>query len=157
MTPVRAGALALVVAAAAGALANVAVGIPVWWAVLVALPVGAVVLAAGLLSGAYDADWESEPDPPAAGVCLHAGSLTDRLTQAAGDPYRFTSRVQPRLRRLALGALRRRPDTADLTDLGDPRARAVLGDDLHALLTARDARLPPPTTFAAMVRRLEEP
>jgi hypothetical protein len=65
--------------------------------------------------------------------------------------------VQARLRRLALAKLRRDPDTADVADLHDPRARERLGVELHWLLTAPAARLPKPDEFAALVRRLEEP
>lgn len=154
MTTARAILLALATAATIGAAAHFAGGIPAGWAVLVALPVGAAVLLAGLLSDVFDVDWAPEPASRTASVCSHATSLTDQLTQAAADPHRFTARIQPRLRRLALDTVRR---TAGVTDLDDPRARELLGADLHDLLTARDAHLPPPTTFAAMVRRLEEP
>ncbi|HWM06445.1 MAG TPA: hypothetical protein VNP92_29235 [Actinophytocola sp.] len=156
MSPLRAIVLAVFAAGAVAVTAVAALGTPVGWAVLVALPPAAAVLLAALYSGAFDADWTPEPDQPSASVCLHASSLTDRLSQAAGDPYRFTSRVQPRLRRLAIAALRRNPDTADIDGLQDPRARAALGDELHDLLTAQHTPLPPPKTFAAMMRRLEE-
>jgi hypothetical protein len=129
---------------------------PVWWALLVSLPPAAAVLLTALFVGNFDQDWSPEPDAPTASVCLHASQLTDRLGQAATDPYRYTSRVQPRLRRLALSTLRRVPETADIVDLHDPRARAHLGDDLYDLLTKPGARLPKPDEFAAMVRRLEE-
>jgi hypothetical protein len=129
---------------------------PSGWAVLVALPPGALVLVTALLAGTFDQDWTPEPDLPVASVCLHASQLTDRLGQAATDPYRFTSRVQPRLRRLALTALNRHPDTADIEDLHDPRARERLGDDLYELVTAQHAALPKPEEFTALVRRLEE-
>jgi hypothetical protein len=120
----------------------------VHWAVLIALPAGTLTLACALLSGTYDADWTAEPDPAAAGVTLHATFLTERLERSAIDQYRFASRVQPRLRRIAEAALRQ--------DLDSQEARDELGPDLHRLLTARDAQLPPPKTFAALVRRLEE-
>jgi hypothetical protein len=144
--------LAITAAAAAGVVAFVALGLPLWWTVLVALPVGAAALLVLLLSGAYDVDWAPEPDTRSASVCLHASTLADRLAQAAADPSRFATRVQPRLRRLALGALRR----AGVDDLADPRAREILGADLHHLVTARDAGMPSPANLAALVRRLEE-
>ena len=156
MSPLRAGLLALLTAVAVWVTATYAVDMPFWWAVLVSLPPAAAVLVTALFVGGFDQDWTPEPDLPATSVYLHASQLTDRLGQAATDPYRFTSRVQPRLRRLALTALRRDPDTADLTDLHDPRARAKLGEDLQVLLTASVARLPKPDEFAAMMRRLEE-
>ncbi len=157
MNPVRAFGLAFLTAVVVQLTAMRAMAVPFWWALLVALPPAAAVLLAALFTGKFDQDWTPEPDLPAASVCLHASQLTDRLGQAATDPYRYTSRVQPRLRRLALTALRRDPDTADIADLHDPRARERLGAQLHALVTAPDARLPKPDEFAAMLRRLEEP
>lgn len=156
MSPLRAIPLAVLTGVAVHLTATIAMDVPFWWALLVALPPAAAVLITALFVGTFDQDWTPEPDLPAASVCLHATQLSDRLGQAATDPYRFTSRVQPRLRRLALTTLRRRPDTADIADLHDPRARERLGAGLHDLLTAQSARLPKPDEFAAMVRRLEE-
>ena len=156
MSPMRAAFLALLTAAAVFAVAIYFMDTPIVWAVLVSLPPAAAVLVTALFVGGFDQDWTPEPDLPASSVWLHASQLGDRLGQAATDPYRFTSRVQPRLRRLAMTALRRHPDTTDITDLHDPRAREVLGADLHELLTTPAARLPKPAEFAAMVRRLEE-
>jgi hypothetical protein len=157
MSPLRAIALAVLTAVGVHLTAMQAMDVPFWWAVLVSLPPAAAVLLTALHTGVFDQDWTPEPDQPVSSVCLHGTQLADRLGQAATDPYRFSSRVQPRLRRLALTSLRRNPDTADIEDLHDPRARAALGEDLHALLTAQSARLPKPDEFAAMVRRLEEP
>jgi hypothetical protein len=156
MSPARATLLALLTAAVAFLLAVRVMDMSVAWAALVCLPPAAAVLVAALFVGGFDQDWTPEPDQPTTTAFLHASQLTDRLAQAADDHYRFTSRVQPRLRRLALSSLRRRPDTADIADLHDPRAREVLGDDLHALLTGSGARLPKPDVFADMIRRLEE-
>jgi hypothetical protein len=144
----RAAALALVVALATVVVAIYAVDVTLPWAVLMALPAAAVALAGGLLAGTFDADWTPEPDPPTASVSLHASFLTERLERAHLDPYRFTSRVQPRLRRIARAALRQ--------DLDTPEARERLGPELHHLLTAPDAQLPPPKAFAALMRHLEE-
>lgn len=148
MKPARAAILAVVVALATGATAVAGMNVPVFWAVLIGLPAGAVTLAGCLLAGTYDADWAPEPDPPAARVTLHAVFLTERLERSAIDQYRFTSRVQPRLRRIATAALRQ--------DLNTSAAREKLGPELHDLLTAHDAQLPPPKTFAALMRRLED-
>jgi hypothetical protein len=148
MSIVRAAFLAAAVALAIGAAAVVGMNVPMFWAVLMALPAGAVALAGGLLAGTFDADWTAEPEPPAASVTLHAIFLTERLERSAIDQYRFTSRVQPRLRRIAKAALRQ--------DLNTPQAREKLGPELHSLLTATDAQLPPPKTFAALMRRLED-
>jgi hypothetical protein len=148
MTPVRAAVLAAGVALLTAVTAVLGMNVPVLWAVLIGLPAGVLTLVACLLSGTFDADWTAEPDPPTAGVTPHAGFLTERLERSAIDQYRFTSRVQPRLRRIAQSALR--------GDLDSQEARDRLGADLHRLLTAPDAQLPPPKTFAALMRRLEE-
>lgn len=145
-----------------GVLATIAVvvgthfpgGVPFWWSVAIAVPVGTAVLVGSLFSGVFDVDWAPEPEPQTAGVCLQASSLADRLAQAAADPHRFDTRIRPRLHRLAVDRLRR---TAGIEDLDDPRARDLLGADLHDLITTPGVRLPPPKTFVAMVRRLEEP
>jgi hypothetical protein len=148
MSHVRAAMLAVVVAIATGVIAVTGMSVPIFWAVLMALPAGAVALAGGLVAGTFDADWTPEPEPPAASVTLHATFLTERLERSAIDQYRFTSRVQPRLRRIATAALRQ--------DLNTPEAKEKLGPELHSLLTAHDAQLPQPKTFAALMRRLED-
>ncbi|MFC4854018.1 hypothetical protein [Actinophytocola glycyrrhizae] len=144
----RAAMFAVVVAAAVVGAGMSAMSVPLHWALLVALPAAVLTLAGCLLAGTFDADWTAEPDPPAASVTLHATFLTERLERSTIDQYRFTSRVQPRLRRIAQSVLGQ--------DLDTPVARERLGTDLHRLLTARDAQLPPPKTFAALMRRLEE-
>jgi hypothetical protein len=148
MRPLRAVVLAVLVAVVTGVVAALAVNVPVHWAVLMALPAGAVALAGGLLAGTFDADWTAEPEPPTASVTLHATFLTERLERSAIDQYRFSSRVQPRLRRIAAAALRQDLDTRE--------AKERLGPELHHLLTASDAQLPQPKTFAALMRRLED-
>jgi len=148
MSLLRSALLAVVVAVATAVVALFGMNAPPLWAFLLALPTGTVALAGGLLSGTFDADWTPEPDPPTASVSLHATFLTERLERSALDQYRFTSRVQPRLRRIASAALRQ--------DLTTREAKEKLGPELHHLLTAHDAQLPPPTTFAALMRRLEE-
>jgi hypothetical protein len=148
MSLLRACLLAVVVAVATAAVALAVMNVPTHWAVLIALPAGAVALAGSLLSGTFDADWTAEPEPPAASVTLHATFLTERLERSGMDEYRFTTRVQPRLRRIAQAALQQ--------DLDTPEAKERLGPELHRLLTASDAQLPPPKTLAALMRRLEE-
>lgn len=148
MTALRAGVLAAVVALFTVVAAVFGMNVPVHWAILIGVPPGVLAFVAGVLSGTFDADWTAEPDPPAAGVTLHASFLTERLERSGLDQYRFTSRVQPRLRRIA--------ESATHGDLHSAAARERLGADLHRLLTAPDAQLPPPKTFAALMRRLEE-
>jgi hypothetical protein len=144
----RSATLAVLVALLVGATARFGMSVPVHWSVLMALPAGALTLAAALLSGTHDSDWTAEPEPAATGVTLHATFLTERLERSAIDEYRFTSRVQPRLRRIARAALG--------DDLNTPSARERLGADLHHLLTSPNVQLPPPKKFAALMRRLEE-
>lgn len=148
MTWVRAAVLAAGVWAVVAVAGAAVLGVPVGWAVLIGLPAAALTYAAASLSGTVDAEWAPLPEPPGGHVTLHATYLTERLEQSAGDQYRFTTRVQPRLRRVARAALRE--------DLDSPAARDKLGPDLHRLLTAPDAELPSPRTFAALMRRLEE-
>lgn len=148
MTLKRAVLFAVVVGAAVVAAAMFAMSVPTHWALLIALPAAVLTLGGCLLAGTFDADWTAEPDPPAASVTLHATFLTERLESSAIDQYRFTSRVQPRLRRIAQAALG--------PDLNTPDAKERLGTDLHRLLTATDAQLPSPKTFAALMRRMEE-
>jgi hypothetical protein len=148
MTVRRSLVLTVVAAAAVVAAAVFGMTVPLGWALLMAVPTAALTFAGCLLSGTFDVDWTAEPEPPAASVTLHATFLTERLERSALDQYRFTSRVQPRLRRIAQSVLG--------PDLHTPAARERLGADLHRLLTATDAQLPPPKTFAALMRRLEE-
>jgi hypothetical protein len=148
MTFLRALLFAAIVAVATAVVAVTGMNVPVGWAVVIALPAAAVTLAGALLSGTFDADWTPEPDPPAASVSLHAIFLTERLERSAMDQYRFTSRIQPRQRRVARTALGE--------DLNTQHAKEKLGPELHELLTAPNAQLPPPKRFAALMRRLED-
>lgn len=148
MSLLRACLLAAVVAAASAATAHWAMHVPPFWAVLIALPPAAVTLAGALFAGTFDHDWTPAPEPPAASVSLHATFLTERLERSTLDQYRFSARVRPRLRRIAVAAVG--------GDLNTPAAKEKLGPELHHLLTATDAQLPPPKKFAALMRRLEE-
>lgn len=148
MTFLRSLFFAAIVGVATAIVAITGMNVPLGWAVVIALPAAAVTLAGALLSGTFDADWTPEPDPPAASVSLHAIFLTERLERSAMDQYRFTSRIQPRLRRVARTALGQELDT--------PEAKERLGPELHELLTAPNAQLPPPKRFAALMRHLED-
>jgi hypothetical protein len=146
---------ALGVAALVTLLVNHLFQVSVAWSIVLSLPVAGLVLLAMLLAGAADANWEPVPSDNFTPSELHASTLATRFAEAAKDQHRFTTRVQPRLCRLALATLRARPGTADLTTLTDPRAREALGADLHTVLTDRTARLPDPRTLAALLHRLE--
>ncbi|HET9143777.1 hypothetical protein [Actinophytocola sp.] len=151
----RAVFLALLATALTTFAINQLFALPVPWAVVLSLTVGGVVLLGSLLSGAMEANWDPAPPSDTARADLHASTLAVRFAEAAGDQHRFTSRVQPRLGRMALAMLRERPDTADLASLDDPRARAALGPELHQLLTDPAARLPEPRRLAALLEHLE--
>ena len=155
MSPARSAFTALAVAALVTLLINHLFAVSIPWSVAISLPVAGVVLLAMLLAGAADANWEPVPATNLTPAELHASTLATRFAEAAKDRHRFISRVQPRLRRLALATVRARPDTADLTTLNDPRAREALGPDLHRLLTDPAATLPDPRTLAALLRQLE--
>lgn len=134
---------------------NNVLAIPIEWAFVLGLPIGGLVLLGGLLAGASDANWEPAPAPTFAPAELHASTLASRFAEAADDHHRFTSRVQPRLRRLAVARLRARADTEDLAGLDDPRAKQALSPELYRLLTDRHARLPEPRRMAALLDELE--
>jgi hypothetical protein len=153
---IRSIVLATLAAAVAGLVAHQVFGAPLLWSIALALPAGALALATGLLAGAADANWEAVPAGDTVRPQLHASSLAIRFAEAAQDPHRFRTRVQPRLRRLAIAMLRTRSDTADLTTVDDPRARAALGDELYALLTNDQASMPSPRRLTELLARLEE-
>ncbi|HEV2779153.1 MAG TPA: hypothetical protein VGX25_07080 [Actinophytocola sp.] len=153
----RAVLVAVGCAVLAALFANHVFAVPVGWAVVLGLPVAAIALPAALLSGAADANWEPVPGPADIAGELQASMLAARLAEAAEDQRRFVTRLQPRLRRLALAVLRTRPGAADLTTVDDPRARAALGPELHRVLTDKDARLPEPRRLAELLARLETP
>jgi hypothetical protein len=153
---IRSVVLAALAATVAGLVAHQVFGTPLLWSIALALPAGALALAIGLLSGAADANWEAVPATETARPQLHASSLAIRFAEAAQDPHRFRTRVQPRLRRLAVASLRSRSETADLTTVDDPRARQALGDELFDLLTNDQATMPTPRRLTELLVRLEE-
>jgi hypothetical protein len=155
MTPSKAVTAATVGTVAVALFANNLLAVPIEWAFVLGLPLGGLVLLGVLLTGASDANWEPAPAPTFAPAELHASTLAARFAEAAEDHHRFTSRVQPRLRRLAVARLRARAGTEDLTSLDDPRARQALSPELHRLLTDRHARLPEPRRLAALLDELE--
>jgi hypothetical protein len=139
------------VAGAATAFTLTRVGAPLHWAVLVAVPVVALGVLAARLPRATDVVWAPPPTAPSAATTTHASTLAGRLAEAAVDHDRFTVRVQPRLRRLVEARLRQRHD---VPDLADPRAAAVLGPELHRLVTDPAATLPEPSRLAELLERL---
>ncbi|MFD1152004.1 hypothetical protein [Saccharothrix hoggarensis] len=155
MTPIvgsvtRAAGLAVVVAAVTAFVLN-RVGAPWPWAALVALPVGALGLLAARLPRATDVVWSPQPVHVSTATSAKASTLASRFAEASVSQDRFTTRVQPRLRRLAEARLRQ---VHGVPDLHHPRAREVLGDELHRLLTDPEAPLPEPSKLADLLENL---
>ena len=146
----RAVALAVVVAVGT-ALVLVRVGAPWLWAVALGLPVGALALLVARLPRATDVLWAPRPATISMATTAQASTLAGRLAEAAVDQDRFVNRVQPRLRRLAEARLRQ---VHGVPDLHHPKARDVLGDELHRLLTDPKAPLPEPSRLADLLENL---
>ena len=145
-----------VTAALALIVQYVIIGVPlVPWALLITVVVAALAYLATRLLPPVDPSWQPLPAGGSAPIATHASSLGARLADAESDPHRFANRVRPRLQTLALGRIRRHPGYEDVV-LADPRARELLGDDLHRLLTDPAATLPNPVRFAELLTRLEE-
>ena len=138
------------------AVQYVVIGVPLLpWALLITLAIAALAFLGTRLLPPVDPNWQALPAGGSAPIATHASSLGARLADAESDPLRFVNRVRPRLQVLALGRIRRHPGCEDI-DLGAPRARELLGDDLHRLLTDPAATLPNPVRFAELLTRLEE-
>lgn len=134
----------------------IVVGVPVLpWALLITLAIAALAYLGARLLPPVDPSWQPLPSGSSAPIATHASSLGARLADAATDPYRFASRVRPRLQALALGRIRRHPGCGDI-GLDDPTARELLGEELHRLLTDPAATMPTPARLAELLTRLEE-
>ncbi|WP_436493717.1 hypothetical protein [Actinokineospora sp. HUAS TT18] len=153
MSPARSWIIALLVGAVVAALAVWPGNIPVFWAVCVGIPTAAVTLLSTRYAGPLDPLWSAVPDGTGPATELQATNLASRLAEAATDQSRFITRIQPRLRRLAAAALRER----GVSDLDSEEAKALLGYELHAVITSPTATLPPPDRLAALLNRLEIP
>jgi hypothetical protein len=154
--PLHASLIALAAGTFVGGFAVWLMAVPLVWAVIVALPVTACTLLAMLMAGVAAPAWHALPVPDDSLAVHQASSLSSRFGEASRDQRRFQLRVQPRLSQLALATLRQRPGLHDLTSLHDARARQALGQELHTLLTDRDATMPSPHRLAALLSRLEE-
>lgn len=152
----RGAVLAVVVTALVTYAVHKVAGLPVQWSVLVALPVGAFVVLLLVTPPGVEPSWAPPPEPPFVVAHLDASTLAGRLEDAATDQSRYRTRVQPRLARIAVTALRRRPGLGDLADLADPRALAALGERWHTALTHPAATLPARTELLALLVFLEE-
>jgi hypothetical protein len=153
MKPLHASLIALTAGALAVVLTTWLMVMPLFWAIVIAIPVAACTLLATLVAGVASPAWQMLPAPDETLTVHQASTLSSRFAEAAKDHSRFVSRVQPRLRGLALRALRQR--IPDLTSLHDERARRELGEDLYTLLTDRGAQLPSPHRLTELLSRLE--
>jgi hypothetical protein len=156
MTMLRSVLMAAVMGILVIAIAIVLAAIPAGWSILLGLVAAALTLVAAQLSGNIDPNWAPLPEARQAASVLQASTLAARLAEASTDDYRYHTRVQPRLRKLAIGALRQRPGMHDLIDLADPRVRTALGPELHELLVNRKGVLPTPRRLADLLAKLEE-
>ncbi|MBB5956305.1 hypothetical protein FHS29_002891 [Saccharothrix tamanrassetensis] len=146
------GAIAVgLVAGAATGFTVFRVGAPVQWAALVALPVIALAVLVGRLPRATDIVWAPPPAHFATATSVQASNLASRLAEAVVDQDRFAVRVQPRLRRLVEARLRQRHG---VPDLADPRAAALLGPELHRLVTDPGATMPEPRKLTELLENL---
>lgn len=127
-------------------------GVLIHWAALLALPITAVTLLGLLVPRGAEPAWAPLPEPPGSPTAHQAATLASRLAEAADHQARYRTRVQPRLRVLALAKLRR----AGIEELADPRAASVLGSRMHRLVTDQNAKLPDPRTAATLFAELEE-
>lgn len=153
MKPLKAALIAVTVGVLAGFGLAILGGMVTQWAVLVAAPITAVTLVSLRAPSGADPVWAPLPDLHGGGTEHQAAALASRLAESAHNPGRFVTRVQPRLRALAVAKLRR----AGIDELADPRAVSVLGPRLHLLVTHPDAVVPDPRTAAALFAELEEP
>jgi hypothetical protein len=153
MKPLHASLIALLAGTVAAVLAMWLMVMPLFWAIVIALPIAAITLLATLVAGVASPVWQMLPAPDETLTAHQASTLSSRFAEAAKDQSRFASRVQPRLRGLALRTLKQR--IPDLTSLNDDRARRELGEDLCTLLTDRGARMPSPHRLTELLSRLE--
>ncbi|CAM4004360.1 hypothetical protein KIPE111705_35850 [Kibdelosporangium persicum] len=151
MKPLNAVLAAVAIGGIATVLTTWLMKMPLMWAILVAIPVAAVTALATMVVGAAAPSWQALPAPDESLTAHQASTLSTRFAEAAKDPGRFRSRVQPRLRKLAADTLRHKGISLD-----DPRARQELGDELYTLITTRDAELPSPHRLTELLGRLEE-
>jgi hypothetical protein len=153
MKPLSASLIAVAVGASAAVLATWLMVMPLFWAIVIAIPIAACTLLATLVAGVAAPTWQPPPAPDETMTMHQASTLSNRFAEAAKDHSRFVSRIQPRLRGLALRTLKQR--IPDLTGLQDERARRELGEELHTLLTDRGAQLPSPHRLTELLSRLE--
>ena len=150
MRPLTAVLVALGAGVLTAVLAVWLMVMPVFWAVVVAIPVAAVTAMATMVAGVAAPLWTALPAPDESLTTHQASALSSRYAESARDPGRFHNRLQVRLRKVAADTLRHKGISLD-----DERAKQVLGDELYVLITDRDARLPSPRRLGELLGRLE--
>ncbi|OLR90014.1 hypothetical protein [Actinokineospora bangkokensis] len=152
MTTLRTAAIAALAGVGVVVLAAWPGDLPVFWAVVLGVPAAAVAFAGARFAGPLEPDWAPLPEPAGTATNPQAATLAGRLAEAAEDPHRFRSRIRPRLLRLADARLL----AHGVSGVDDPRARGLLGAELHRLLIDPRAELPPPGRFTELLHQLED-
>lgn len=125
-------------------------GVPPDRALLLGLAVGGLVAALAQTRGVDSARWPRHVAPSTGAGWHQASLLESALTQSASDPLRFTSRVAPRLRRLAEVRLHRAGMTWETA-----QARTALGPETYDLLSRPLATAPGTTAVRRALDRIE--
>jgi len=146
------GTLVVVIARLSGFALSWPIGL------LAGLSAAALVLL-GLRLPSTDPETPAPPDRPTPPVSSSFGDLTGlrALVEAdAQDPYRFETRLRPRLVALATERLWQHHGIDWRTDTGRAAAAPLLGPGVTALLTAPPGSLPlTPETLTSWTRELE--
>ncbi|GAA2970748.1 hypothetical protein [Actinokineospora diospyrosa] len=119
-------------------------GIPVFWAIALAVPAGVVTGLGVLLAGPLEPVWSALPDEIGSGTQPQAATLAARLAEAEHDRQRFHTRIQPRLRATIARTL-------EVSDVDSPGVRERIGQELYRLITSPTAQLPPPARLAELL------
>lgn len=127
------------------------VGVPPDRALLLGLAVGGLAAALQQTRGVESARWPGHAVPSTGAGWHQASLLESALRQSASDPARFSSRVAPRLRRLAEARLHRAGMTWD-----SPQARTALGTETYDLLDGPLESAPGGMAVRRALDRIEE-
>lgn len=152
-------AAGIVLAAATVLVLRLAGVVVPWW---VALPAGAAFGVLAAVAAALPHSDAAELEPPSGTPTTATAALGDfgalhfAVQGAAGDRDRFEQRVRPRLSALAIELLWQRRGLDWRRDADQLPARAVLGPEAWALLTAPEHTLRlTPRSLGALLDELE--
>ncbi|MBM7771854.1 hypothetical protein JOD54_002058 [Actinokineospora baliensis] len=135
-------ALGIVAAVVVAVVAVWLGGVPVFWAVAIAVPAGLVTGLGVLLAGPLEPVWSALPDEIGSGTQPQAATLAARLAEAEHDQHRFRSRIQPRLRTAVALAL-------NVSDVDMARER--IGQELYRLIASPTATMPTPQRLVELL------